>query len=252
MRSTLPAALWEFVARFFGDNNLIEGRLGEGDGQHRRIEERPIGSLLCAADGQPDIAAAPAGSRAFAVFQAGIAQATAGERRRLRREQGGRPRHGGHLRRGDGRWPRSPWREPRVRCGPGWSGEPVGGGGHARRGAFPGLAGGRMPPGAGVSGVSAWANLWHERSGGQSPRRGPGHRERGTPSLAREPGARLGPPARLHRPAGDLVPDLQLLPRRRRHHRSISRPWPTRSASSPTRCSCRCSCAPPALRSRSR
>jgi len=58
----------EFVARFFGDNNLIEGRLGEGDGQRRRIET-PVGSLLCAVDGQPEIAAAPAGSRAFAVFR---------------------------------------------------------------------------------------------------------------------------------------------------------------------------------------
>src|SRR5690242_18121281 len=37
----------EFVARFFGDNNLIEGKLGEGDGQRRRIETA-IGTLLCA------------------------------------------------------------------------------------------------------------------------------------------------------------------------------------------------------------
>ena len=35
---------------------------------HRRIDT-PIGSLLCAVDGQSEIAAAPAGSRAFAVFR---------------------------------------------------------------------------------------------------------------------------------------------------------------------------------------
>jgi spermidine/putrescine transport system ATP-binding protein len=58
----------EFVARFFGDNNLIEGRLGASDGQRRRIETA-IGTLLCAVDGQPEIAAAPDGSRAFAVFR---------------------------------------------------------------------------------------------------------------------------------------------------------------------------------------
>src|SRR5262249_30473995 len=58
----------EFVARFFGDNNLIEGRLGEGDGDRRRIETA-IGTLLCAVDGQPEIAVAPAGARAFAVFR---------------------------------------------------------------------------------------------------------------------------------------------------------------------------------------
>ncbi len=58
----------EFVARFFGDNNLIEGRLAEGDAARRRIET-PIGPLLCAVDGQPELAAAPAGARAFAVFR---------------------------------------------------------------------------------------------------------------------------------------------------------------------------------------
>jgi len=58
----------EFVARFFGDNNLIEGRLGEGDDTCRRIETS-IGILLCAVDGQPEIATAPVGGRAFAVFR---------------------------------------------------------------------------------------------------------------------------------------------------------------------------------------
>ena len=58
----------EFVARFFGDNNLIEGVLGPGDDRERRIAT-PIGEILCATDGQPDIAAAPQGTRAFAVFR---------------------------------------------------------------------------------------------------------------------------------------------------------------------------------------
>jgi spermidine/putrescine transport system ATP-binding protein len=58
----------EFVARFFGDNNLIGGVLGAADGQQRRIAT-PIGAILCATDGQPEIAAAPDGARAFAVFR---------------------------------------------------------------------------------------------------------------------------------------------------------------------------------------
>jgi spermidine/putrescine transport system ATP-binding protein len=58
----------EFVARFFGDNNLIEGILGPGDRRQRRIDT-PLGPLLCAVDGQPDVAGAPDGSRAFAVFR---------------------------------------------------------------------------------------------------------------------------------------------------------------------------------------
>jgi spermidine/putrescine transport system ATP-binding protein len=58
----------EFVARFFGDNNLIEGVLGPGDRRQRRIET-PLGSILCAVDGQAEVADAPAGARAFAVFR---------------------------------------------------------------------------------------------------------------------------------------------------------------------------------------
>lgn len=58
----------EFVARFFGDNNLIEGRLSHGDSARRRIET-PAGPLVCAIDGQPDLAAAENGRRAFAVFR---------------------------------------------------------------------------------------------------------------------------------------------------------------------------------------
>jgi spermidine/putrescine transport system ATP-binding protein len=58
----------EFVARFFGDNNLIQGTLAQGDGQRRWIET-PIGLILCNIDGQPEIAAAPVGRSAFAVFR---------------------------------------------------------------------------------------------------------------------------------------------------------------------------------------
>ena len=58
----------EFVARFFGDNNLMPGRLLACDGARRRIDT-PIGSLLCAVDGQSDMAAAEVGRKAFAVFR---------------------------------------------------------------------------------------------------------------------------------------------------------------------------------------
>ncbi len=58
----------EFVARFFGDNNLIEGALAGGEGGYRRLVT-PLGSILCAVDGQADLAAAQNGARAFAVFR---------------------------------------------------------------------------------------------------------------------------------------------------------------------------------------
>jgi ABC-type Fe3+/spermidine/putrescine transport system ATPase subunit len=58
----------EFVARFFGDNNLIEGVLAAGEGGYRHIET-PLGVLRCAIDGQPDLATAPNGARAYAVFR---------------------------------------------------------------------------------------------------------------------------------------------------------------------------------------
>lgn len=58
----------EFVARFFGDNNLVEGRLGAVEGGYRRIETG-LGVLLCAVAGQAEIAGAPNGQRAFAVFR---------------------------------------------------------------------------------------------------------------------------------------------------------------------------------------
>ena len=58
----------EFVARFFGENNLIEGRLEESQGEWRWIAT-PIGRLRCAVDGQIELATAAPGRRAFAVFR---------------------------------------------------------------------------------------------------------------------------------------------------------------------------------------
>jgi spermidine/putrescine transport system ATP-binding protein len=58
----------EFVARFFGDNNLVEGKLAATEGRHRRIETA-LGPLVCTIEDQPDLAEAPAGRRAFAVFR---------------------------------------------------------------------------------------------------------------------------------------------------------------------------------------
>ncbi|MFO1056947.1 MAG: ABC transporter ATP-binding protein [Dongiaceae bacterium] len=50
-----------YVARFFGDNNLIEGRLGAGDGSHR-VVETALGTFRCAAAGLAGPAAGAAGS----------------------------------------------------------------------------------------------------------------------------------------------------------------------------------------------
>ncbi len=58
----------EFVARFFGDNNLIEGVLAGGEGGYRRLDTA-LGAILCAVDGQADVGAAPNGARAFGVFR---------------------------------------------------------------------------------------------------------------------------------------------------------------------------------------
>ena len=58
----------EFVARFFGDNNLIEGVLAGTEGNFRRIDTA-LGPIRCAIDGQHDVADAPNGVRAFAVFR---------------------------------------------------------------------------------------------------------------------------------------------------------------------------------------
>jgi len=58
----------EFVARFFGDNNLISGQLGTATGD-ARVLNTGFGGLVCAVDGQPDVAAAPGGSNAYAVIR---------------------------------------------------------------------------------------------------------------------------------------------------------------------------------------
>jgi len=55
----------EFVARFFGDNNLVPGRLGPPNQAMRRIETA-LGPILCSVEGQPDMAALPEGSPALA------------------------------------------------------------------------------------------------------------------------------------------------------------------------------------------
>src|SRR5262249_30186154 len=56
----------EFVARFFGDNNLIEGTLG-AVGENRRIVETAIGPLACSVD-DANALALP-GARGFAVIR---------------------------------------------------------------------------------------------------------------------------------------------------------------------------------------
>jgi spermidine/putrescine transport system ATP-binding protein len=58
----------EFVAKFFGENNLIPGTLGPSD-QKLRSLETSVGSILCSVEGQPDMAALPHGSKAWAVFR---------------------------------------------------------------------------------------------------------------------------------------------------------------------------------------
>jgi spermidine/putrescine transport system ATP-binding protein len=58
----------EFVARFFGDNNLIAGRLGAVDGEVRDIETG-LGRFICAVDTQEEVKAVQAGSAAFAVIR---------------------------------------------------------------------------------------------------------------------------------------------------------------------------------------
>jgi len=60
----------EFVARFFGDNNLIEGVAGSG------AVDTPIGKLPCATDG---MAPASAGAKAFAVIRPEAIRIGAGE-----------------------------------------------------------------------------------------------------------------------------------------------------------------------------
>ena len=50
----------EFVAGFFGDNNLIAGRLGAAGGAEREVET-DLGPIRCGLEGLPEVAAAEAG-----------------------------------------------------------------------------------------------------------------------------------------------------------------------------------------------
>jgi len=69
----------EFVARFFGENNLVSGRLGARDGNLRSIDTT-LGPLLCSIEGQPELASAANGTPAFAVFRPeAVRTALAGE-----------------------------------------------------------------------------------------------------------------------------------------------------------------------------
>jgi spermidine/putrescine transport system ATP-binding protein len=56
----------EFVARFFGENNLVVGTLGPMEGDLRLLQTS-VGPVLCSVAGQPEMAALTAGTRAFAV-----------------------------------------------------------------------------------------------------------------------------------------------------------------------------------------
>ncbi|ETA71683.1 MULTISPECIES: ABC transporter ATP-binding protein [Mesorhizobium] len=58
----------EFVARFFGENNLVAGKLGPVQGEHRPIETA-LGRLICSISDQPHLKAAPDGASAFAAFR---------------------------------------------------------------------------------------------------------------------------------------------------------------------------------------
>ena len=58
----------EFVARFFGDNNLIAGTLGPREGDHRVIETQ-LGRLVCASSGNDRALAAADGTKAFAAIR---------------------------------------------------------------------------------------------------------------------------------------------------------------------------------------
>ncbi len=58
----------EFVARFFGDNNLIRGSLAAVDGEMRGIETI-FGHLICAIDAQEDVKSAAIGRSAYAVVR---------------------------------------------------------------------------------------------------------------------------------------------------------------------------------------
>jgi spermidine/putrescine transport system ATP-binding protein len=58
----------EFVARFFGDNNLISGKLADIDGEARGVDTI-FGHLICAVDLQEDVKAAQSGRSAYAVVR---------------------------------------------------------------------------------------------------------------------------------------------------------------------------------------
>jgi spermidine/putrescine transport system ATP-binding protein len=58
----------EFVARFFGDNNLVPGKLGPLQGSLRSIDTA-LGRLVCSVETRPELAAAADGAAAFAVFR---------------------------------------------------------------------------------------------------------------------------------------------------------------------------------------
>ncbi|TIU54837.1 MAG: ABC transporter ATP-binding protein [Mesorhizobium sp.] len=58
----------EFVARFFGENNLVAGSLGETQGEFRAIETA-LGRLVCSVAGQPHLKAAATGASGFAAFR---------------------------------------------------------------------------------------------------------------------------------------------------------------------------------------
>jgi spermidine/putrescine transport system ATP-binding protein len=55
----------EFVARFFGDNNLLPGRLGPLRQSLREVETT-IGPIACSVEGQPELVDLPEGSRVLA------------------------------------------------------------------------------------------------------------------------------------------------------------------------------------------
>ncbi len=58
----------EFVARFFGENNLVAGTLGPVQDELRSIDT-VLGRLVCSIGGQPHLRAAANGARAFAAFR---------------------------------------------------------------------------------------------------------------------------------------------------------------------------------------
>lgn len=58
----------EFVARFFGENNLVPGKLGAVSGDTRAIDT-VIGRIVCSIGDDPDLRGAPNGTSGFAVFR---------------------------------------------------------------------------------------------------------------------------------------------------------------------------------------